>query len=186
MTQALGAERGTPDWRWPPTSGSGPLALATPCAQVPGRYAGPSNFKSRVAHPWSWDIGQSTSAAQTSLNMVHSRQKARPFGLSTKLGLQDNGRPSPKEMALANVFSARDPLDRWLVVATSRIAAWFIPGSHIVVAGVGGRWASRQEAIHDSCDAQRARIEPGPKLPESGSIFLKILNPMSSFIIHYG
>ena len=79
MTQALGAERGTPDWRWPPTSGSGPLALATPCAQVPGRYDGPSNFQSRVAHPWSWDIGPLTSAAQTSLNMVHSRQKARPL-----------------------------------------------------------------------------------------------------------
>src|SRR3954454_25296527 len=92
MTQALGAERGSPDWRWPATSGSGPLALATPCAQVPGRYAEPSNFQSRVAHPWSWDIGPSTSAAQTSLNMVQSRRKAPPFGLSTKLGLQKNDR----------------------------------------------------------------------------------------------
>ena len=54
----------------------------------------------RVAHPWSWDIGSSTSAAQTSLNMVRSRRKARPFGLSTKLGLQENGRPSPKGTAL--------------------------------------------------------------------------------------
>jgi hypothetical protein len=62
------------------------FALATPCAHVPGRYPGPSNLKSRVAHPWSWDIGSSTSAAQTSLNMVRSRRKARPFGLSTKLG----------------------------------------------------------------------------------------------------
>src|SRR5271157_2500296 len=72
------------------------FALATPCAHVPGRYSEPSNFKSRVAHPWSWDIGSSTSAAQTSLNMVLSRRKAPPFGLSPKLGLQENGRPSPK------------------------------------------------------------------------------------------
>ena len=42
------------------------FALATPCTHVPGRYSGPSKFKSRVAHPWSWDIGSSTSAAQTS------------------------------------------------------------------------------------------------------------------------
>ena len=41
-----------------------------------------------------------TSAAQTSLNMVLSRRKARPFGLSTKLGLQENGRPSPKGTTL--------------------------------------------------------------------------------------
>jgi hypothetical protein len=51
LTQALGPDRGTPAWRWPASSRSGPLTLATPCAQVPGRYAGPSNFKSRVAHP---------------------------------------------------------------------------------------------------------------------------------------
>ena len=56
-------------------------------------------------------------------------------------------------------------------------SAWFIPGSHIVATGVGGRWASRPEAIHDSCDPRRARIEPGPKLAESGSIFLTILDP---------
>jgi len=93
-------EGATLDWGWPPTYGSGPFALATPCTHVPGRYSGPSKFKSRVAHPWSWDIGSSTSAAQTSLNMVRSRRKARPFGLSTKLGLQENGRPSPKGTAL--------------------------------------------------------------------------------------
>ena len=92
-------EGATLDWGWPPTYGSGPFALATPCTHVPGRYSGPSNFKSRVAHPWSRDIGSSTSAAQTSLNMVLSRRKARPFGLSTKLGLQENGRPSPKGTA---------------------------------------------------------------------------------------
>src|SRR5262249_29379947 len=99
MTQALGAERGTPDWRWPATSGSGPLALATPCGQVPRRSAETSNFQSPVWHPWGWDNGPSNSAAQTSLNMVHSRQKARPFGLSTKWGLQGNGRLSPKGTA---------------------------------------------------------------------------------------
>jgi hypothetical protein len=91
------AEGATLDWRWPLTYGSGRFALAMPCTHVPGRYSGPSKFKSRVAHPWSWDIGSSTSAAQTSLNMVLSRRKARPFGLSTKLGLQENGRPSPRE-----------------------------------------------------------------------------------------
>ncbi len=92
-------EGATLDWGWPPTYGSGPFALAMPCTHVPGRYSGPSNFKSRVAHPWSRDIGSSTSAAQTSLNMVFSRRKARPFGLSTKFGLQENGRPSPKGTA---------------------------------------------------------------------------------------
>ena len=63
-------EGATLDWGWPPTYGSGPFALATPCTHVPGRYSEPSKFKSRVAHPWSWDIGSSTSAAWTSLNMV--------------------------------------------------------------------------------------------------------------------
>ena len=90
----------TLEWPWPPTYGSGPFALATPCTHKPGCYSGPSNFKSRVAHPWSWDIGSSTSAAQTLLNMVLSRRKARSFGLSTKLGLQEHGRPSPKGTAL--------------------------------------------------------------------------------------
>ncbi len=79
------------DWRWPPTYGSGPFAPATPCTHLPGRYSGPNKFKRCVAYPWSWDIGSSTSAAQTSLNMVRSRRKARPFGLSTKLGLQETG-----------------------------------------------------------------------------------------------
>jgi hypothetical protein len=39
------------------------FALATPCAHVPGRYAEPSHFKIGMAHPWSWAIGSSTSAA---------------------------------------------------------------------------------------------------------------------------
>ena len=63
----------------------------------PGVFWTPNKFKRRVAHPWSWDIRLiERAAAQTSLNMVRSRRKARPFGLSTKLGLQENGRPSPK------------------------------------------------------------------------------------------
>ena len=33
------------------------FALATPCAQVPGCYAEPSNFKIGIANPWSWAIG---------------------------------------------------------------------------------------------------------------------------------
>ncbi len=39
-------EDATLDWGWPPTYGSGPFALATPCTYVPGRYSGPSKFKS--------------------------------------------------------------------------------------------------------------------------------------------
>ena len=100
ITQALCAERGKPDWRRSATADSGPLALATRYAQVPERYARASNFNSRVAHPWSWDIGPSTIAAQTSLNMVHSHRKARPFGVRTKFGLQENGRLSQMGRAL--------------------------------------------------------------------------------------
>jgi hypothetical protein len=44
------------------------FALATPCAYVPGCYAELSNFKIGVAHPWSWAIGSSTSAAQRSFD----------------------------------------------------------------------------------------------------------------------
>jgi len=66
----------------------------------PGVILDRATSKSRVAHPWSWDIGSSTSAAQTSLNMVLSRRKARPFALSSKSGLQENGRPSPTGTAL--------------------------------------------------------------------------------------
>ena len=96
MTHALCAEGETPDWRSPPSVGSGPFAIAGPCARVPGRYAEPRNVKNLVAHPWSWAIGSSTSAAQRSFDMVVCRRKARPFVLITKLGLQENGRPSPE------------------------------------------------------------------------------------------
>jgi len=100
ISESSCAEGATLDWRWPLTYGSGPFALATPCTHVPGRYSGPSKFKSHVAHPWSWDIGSSTSAAQTSLNMVLSRRKARPFVRRTNLGLQRYGQPSLKGTAL--------------------------------------------------------------------------------------
>ena len=96
MTHAVCAEGETPDWRSPPSVGSGPFAIAGPCARVPGRYAEPRNVKNLVAHPWSWAIGSSTSAAQRSFDMVVSRRKARPFVLITKLGLRENGRPSPE------------------------------------------------------------------------------------------
>jgi hypothetical protein len=100
MTHALCAEGETPDWRSPPSVGSRPFAIAGPCARVPGRYAEPRNVKNLVAHPWSWAIGSSTSAAQRSFDMVVCRRKARPFVLITKLGLQENGRPSPNGTGL--------------------------------------------------------------------------------------
>ena len=49
----------------------------------------------------------------------------------------------------------------------SEVLAYFIPGSHIAGAGVGGRWASRPEAIHDSCDDQNwLRFPARPQLRE--------------------
>ena len=57
MTHAVCAEGETPDWRSPPSDGSGPFATAGPCARVPGRYAEPRNVKHLVAHPWSWALG---------------------------------------------------------------------------------------------------------------------------------
>jgi hypothetical protein len=100
MTHALCAEGETPDWRSPPSVGFGPFAIAGPCALVPGRHAEPRNVKHLVAHPWSWAIGSSTSAAQRSFDMVVYRRKARPFVLITKLGLQENCRPSLTGTAL--------------------------------------------------------------------------------------
>ncbi len=100
VTHELCAEGETPDWRLPPSVGSGRFAIAGPCARVPGRYAEPRNVKNLVAHPWSWAISSSTSAAQRSFDVVVCRRKARPFVLITKLGLQENGRPSPKGTAL--------------------------------------------------------------------------------------
>jgi hypothetical protein len=99
MTHAVPAEGATPDWRSPPSVGSGPVAIAGPCARVPGRYAEPRKVKNLVAHPWGWAIGSSTSAAQMTFDMVVCRRKARPIVLITKLGLQENGRPSPKGTA---------------------------------------------------------------------------------------
>jgi hypothetical protein len=55
------------------------FALATPCAHVLGRYSGPSNVKSRGAHPRSRDIGSSTSAAQKSATEEESTAAAMPL-----------------------------------------------------------------------------------------------------------
>jgi hypothetical protein len=93
MTHALCAEGERPDWRSTPYVGSGPFAMAVPCARVPGRYAEPRNVKNLVAHPWSWAIGSSTSVAQRWFDIVVCRRKARPFVLITELGLRENGRP---------------------------------------------------------------------------------------------
>ena len=91
MIHAVCAESETPDWRSPPSVGSGPFAIAGPCARVPGRYAEPRNVKNLVAHPWSWAIGSSTSAAQMSFDMVVCRRKARPFGNGYGLGRSSVG-----------------------------------------------------------------------------------------------
>src|SRR5262249_3145164 len=74
--------------------------LTTPCARASRRYAEPKNFPIGIAHPWSWAIGSSTSAAQRSFDGVVSRRYARPFASSAELGLQQNGRPSPRGTAL--------------------------------------------------------------------------------------
>ncbi len=89
-------EDATLDWGWPPTYGSGPFALATPCTYVPGRYSGPSKFKSRVAHPWNWDIGSSTSAAWTSLNMVLTDRCAKSLTFGAD-GHRKSWRPVQEE-----------------------------------------------------------------------------------------
>jgi hypothetical protein len=64
---------------------------------LPGCYAEPRNVQNQLAHPWSWAIGSSTSAAQRPFDMVVCRRKARPFASIAELGLQENGRPSPRE-----------------------------------------------------------------------------------------
>jgi hypothetical protein len=48
--------------------------LTTPCARASRRYAEPKNFPIGIAHPWSWAIGSSTSAAQRSFDGVVSRR----------------------------------------------------------------------------------------------------------------
>src|SRR5262245_28663036 len=47
------------DWRSRRSVGSGPLAIAVPCARVPGRYAEPRIVANRVAIPWRWSRGAS-------------------------------------------------------------------------------------------------------------------------------
>ena len=70
------------------------LTITTPCARAPRRYAEPKNFQIGIAHPWSWAIGSSTSAAQRPFDMVVCRRKASSFVLITGSGLRENGRPS--------------------------------------------------------------------------------------------
>jgi hypothetical protein len=61
-------------------STAGLVFLATPFAHVTGRYSGPGNFKSHVAHPWSWDIGSSTSALDPGGLQIDGDNLRRPFG----------------------------------------------------------------------------------------------------------
>src|SRR5262245_20184193 len=44
--------------------------LTTPCARASRRDAEPKNFPIGIAHPWSWAIGSSTSAAQRSFDNI--------------------------------------------------------------------------------------------------------------------
>jgi hypothetical protein len=74
--------------------------MAVPCARAPGRHAEPSNIENLVAHPWSWAIGSSTSAAQRSFDLVVCRRKAQLFVLITELELRENSRPSLTGTAL--------------------------------------------------------------------------------------
>jgi hypothetical protein len=62
------------------------FALATPCAHVPGCYAEPSNFKIGIAHPWSWAIGSSTSAAQRSFDYGRLPSESPAFRVEREIG----------------------------------------------------------------------------------------------------
>ena len=53
-------------WFWSACSGN---ALYPEC---PGVMLDRATSRAVLRHPWSWDIGPSTSAAQTSLNMVQA------------------------------------------------------------------------------------------------------------------
>jgi hypothetical protein len=62
------------------------FALATPCAHVPGCCAEPSNFKIGIAHPWSWAIGSSTSAAQSSFDYGRLPSESPAFRVEREIG----------------------------------------------------------------------------------------------------
>ena len=62
------------------------FALATPCAHVPGCYGDPSNFKIGIAHPWSWAIGSSTSAAQRSFDYGRLPSESPAFRVERGIG----------------------------------------------------------------------------------------------------
>ena len=64
-------------------------------------YAEPKNLQIVIAYSWSWAIGSSTSAARRSFDVVVSRRQARPFASIAELGLQENGRPSPRGTVVA-------------------------------------------------------------------------------------
>ena len=95
MTHAVRAEGATPDWRSPPSVGSGPFAIAGPCARVPGRYAEPRKVKNLVAHPWSWAIGSSASVCFRYQNRLKYSQvpalfsNSRQFSHSGWSGMSD-------------------------------------------------------------------------------------------------
>ena len=57
-----------------------------PCAHVPGCYAEPSNFKIGIAHPWSWAIGSSTSAAQRSFDYGRLPSESPAFRVEREIG----------------------------------------------------------------------------------------------------
>jgi hypothetical protein len=62
------------------------VAMATPCAPVPGCYAEPSNFKIGIAHPWSWAIGSPTSAAQRSFDYGRLPSERPAFRVEREMG----------------------------------------------------------------------------------------------------
>ena len=57
-----------------------------PCACVPGRYAEPSHFQIGIAHPWSWAIGSSTSAAQRSFDYGQLPSESPAFRVEREMG----------------------------------------------------------------------------------------------------
>jgi len=62
------------------------FALATPCAHVPGCSAEPSHFQIGMAHPWSWAIGSSTSAAQRSFDYGRLPSESSAFRVEREMG----------------------------------------------------------------------------------------------------
>ncbi len=133
----------TLDWGWPLTYGSNQFALTTPCTHAPECYSGPSKFKSRVAYPWSWGFGSSTSAAQTSLSMIRSRWKARPFGR------EPPGCP------------AHPCADSRLLKRPDRPCAWFPKPRPVATSGSGFTIETRSESATSITGASQCGIVCG-------------------------